>query len=1053
MQYKKLVLIVIISIVTHLATAQQTLVYNDPLADYKKAFELFEQERYGAAKELFTSIADKLTANTSKDLSHTRELAQYYAGLCSVALLQPDAEKEFQDIIAGYIEDPTVRLCYFQLGKLYYNQKKYSLSSEYLRKVDVNDLDAQQQSDYYFLLGYGYFVKQNFEKAGPLFQRIKDSQTNYYYPANYYYGYIAYSEKNYTEALKSFEIVKQSQLFSAAVPYYISSIYYMQGRYDDCINYAVPALDYKNLVYRDEIKQVIGKCYFSEGKYDKAMPYLQDYMKTVTKATKEDIYQVAFCEYKAGDYTGAIKDFQEVTSLKDSMAQNANYLTGICYLKTGDNTAARNAFMNAMSLNFDVFIKENATFNYAKLSYQMGFQDVAVTALKNFITQYPKSANIEDAKQYLIDLFLNTNNYKEALNVLTTVQINNPDIKIAHQKIAYDFAIQLYNDGKADDAYDKFDESLNYPINTSLVTQAYYWKGQIDYQRKNYAATQSDLYKFLELVKNETGLPDVSSTATANYTIGYSFLKQNDYDNALTYLTACKSELKNGERKYSKNNVAEKLLPDAELRIGDCSFQLRNYTGALDNYDDVIDTKSTGSDYALYQKAIILGLQNNDDEKINVLQQVITNYPSSRYVDDALFEEGNTYLDKPDYTSASEAFNKVITKYPKGPYLKKAYLKLGLIADNEKEVDTAKARYEYVVLKYPKSPEAKDALTALKGIFISAGDANGYFSFVQQVPNANVTTTAQDSIIYLAAESKFTNGDCDGSTKDFSSYLEQFPQGSFALSAHFYRGECLWKNKDYTNAIADYEFVLTQPSNRYTEKATLQAARIYYYQQKDYQKAFSAYQTLVQISSYKENTYEALQGMMRSAYLLKDCVNAKDAAGKVIANALATTEDITEAHYYIAKCAMDNLEYETAFNEYSIVAKSTKTIIGAEALYNLADIYYLQKNYKKSSDECFEVINLLPTYDYWIAKSYILLADNYTAQNNAFQAKATLQSIIDNYKGEDLVDEAKHKLGSIQEQEELNSRVLPDSLKNKMPMDTTINMNNNAAPQDTVKKQ
>ena len=40
----------------------------------------------------------------------------------------------------------------------------------------------------------------------------------------------------------------------------------------------------------------------------------------------------------------------------------------------------------------------------------------------------------------------------------------------------------------------------------------------------------------------------------------------------------------------------------------------------------------------------------------------------------------------------------------------------------------------------------------------------------------------------------------------------------------------------------------------------------------------------------------------------------------------------------------------------------------------------------------------------FIAKSFILLADIYKEKNNLFQSKATLQSIIDNYDGDDLRD-------------------------------------------------
>jgi TolA-binding protein len=56
-------------------------------------------------------------------------------------------------------------------------------------------------------------------------------------------------------------------------------------------------------------------------------------------------------------------------------------------------------------------------------------------------------------------------------------------------------------------------------------------------------------------------------------------------------------------------------------------------------------------------------------------------------------------------------------------------------------------------------------------------------------------------------------------------------------------------------------------------------------------------------------------------------------------------------------------------------------------------------------------------YDYWYAKSFILLADCYAKTGDYFQAKSTLQSIIDKYEGAELVQIAKDKLKAIQEME------------------------------------
>jgi hypothetical protein len=83
----------------------------------------------------------------------------------------------------------------------------------------------------------------------------------------------------------------------------------------------------------------------------------------------------------------------------------------------------------------------------------------------------------------------------------------------------------------------------------------------------------------------------------------------------------------------------------------------------------------------------------------------------------------------------------------------------------------------------------------------------------------------------------------------------------------------------------------------------------------------------------------------------------------------------------------------------------------------------------------------MPNYDYWVAKTYILLADNYRALKDNFQAKATLQSIIDNYKADDdILPTAKQKLDVLNggKSSKNAAPVVPDTGDNKAaPADTT----------------
>jgi TolA-binding protein len=125
----------------------------------------------------------------------------------------------------------------------------------------------------------------------------------------------------------------------------------------------------------------------------------------------------------------------------------------------------------------------------------------------------------------------------------------------------------------------------------------------------------------------------------------------------------------------------------------------------------------------------------------------------------------------------------------------------------------------------------------------------------------------------------------------------------------------------------------------------------------------------------------------------------------------SSEEDKHKAGLYAGKAYLLKGDTTTARKQFDQVIKDTKSIIGAEAMYNLAEVQYLKKDYKTSQKTCFDLINNMPNYDYWFAKTFILLADNYIAVKDKVQAIATLKSVIDNYEGKDeILDIAKEKL-------------------------------------------
>src|SRR5690606_32380573 len=98
--------------------------------------------------------------------------------------------------------------------------------------------------------------------------------------------------------------------------------------------------------------------------------------------------------------------------------------------------------------------------------------------------KYPKNPNNDELKRLLIDSYITSKNYKEALDLLE----NNKNFsdKAAYQKVAFYRGIELYNEGDYKEAISFFDRSLKEPIDGSFKARATYWKAESDYQLSNY---------------------------------------------------------------------------------------------------------------------------------------------------------------------------------------------------------------------------------------------------------------------------------------------------------------------------------------------------------------------------------------------------------------------------------------------------------------------------------------------------------------------------------------------------------------------------------------
>ena len=133
----------------------------------------------------------------------------------------------------------------------------------------------------------------------------------------------------------------------------------------------------------------------------------------------------------------------------------------------------------------------------------------------------------------------------------------------------------------------------------------------------------------------------------------------------------------------------------------------------------------------------------------------------------------------------------------------------------------------------------------------------------------------------------------------------------------------------------------------------------------------------------------------------------------MLANADASEDLKAEAGLAVALAAINNNDLDAAYTRYKAIAASSKNAWGAEAAYQKAYVRFLQKKYADAEKDVFDLVKKFPSYDHWKAKSFILLGDVYMGMDDPFQAKATLQSVIDHCAEPDLVTEASARLAQL----------------------------------------
>ncbi len=990
-----------------LVKAQLTQALIEPDANFKQAKLLYQQNQFSLAYPLFKLFYNNGVAGSAVP-NHVRTESLYFYLICGLQLDDETVLKTAQSFIELTTENVYKQIVSFYLGEFYYRRKEYGIAITYYDKSNIANLNDSQIAELQFHKGYCYFVTQQFDKASPLFNSIRQLPNDpNYIDANYYYGFLLFNNKQYTEAISCFLIAEKDPAYQNVVPFYLTELYYFNGENDKALKYGETVYQQTDMYYSVQLQQLLGHLWFENKKFDKALPYLEKYVAANTKVRREDLYELSYCYYEASRYDKAIEGFKQIGGAEDSLAQNSMYLLADAYLKVNDRQNARNAFQFCSANNSNNTQKEVATFYYAKLTYDLNYFGEAASSLRAFITAYPQSAYINESKELLLSALSNTSNYKDGLEIYSGLSTKSINAEKILPTLLYGRAVELINDQQIIEAEKILDSITKVRYNSAQIQLVNFWKGELSYR-----AGRTDLAVFYlqNFLKNPVRNGEVNS-ANARYNLAYCFLKQENYR-----LAKEQFELVN-KSSIGINTDVEK---DAFLRVGDCHFMSKEYKLALTIYDQVIQNGWPAADYATYQKGIIAGAFNKPNEKIQWLSFLEKQYPASSMIPQAQLEIANTYLSEEDYNSALSPLYKVINNDNAIPFHPQGYLKLGIALFNLNKNDPALDQFKILLSKFPNSPETESAVEYIRNIYIEKQQPAGFVELMQ-ANGKPISINEADSLTYRSAFNRYEAKDNAGAQNGLTEYILKYPNGKYSIEANYFLAEINIVQKQNNTALPFYNLVASKFPNKYAERSALQSARIYYFDLKNYQEASKYYLLLKNIAVQQENRLEAMRGLLRCQFKTENFVEAAPNAIELLSQKGIATDDQLMAGFVIAKTDQLNGRNSEALIGYKKLLGFGKSEITAEAQYRVAALLLLNNQLPEAEKAAFEVIKQYGSYDYWVTSSYILIGDVYLKQNDLFNAEATYKSVSENATINELKKLAGEKLlGVIALKEKIN---------------------------------
>lgn len=951
--------------------------------------ELTDETRFAKARllyerKLFQSARAEFEQIESHDLlieSH------YWSALCAVKSSQGDGEALIASFVNLYPKHPLAQNAYYQLAEYYYNTGDFERAVSSFSKAR-----ADNESERYFKLGRSHFELKQYDEALAAFGNIQDMDISYQRHAAFYIGFIAFDRQQYDKALESLEEAFDSDIYQQDAKMLYAGALYQLRKYDEVV------LFLENEMTGSEhptIMSYLADAYYELSNYELARTAFDQLLKKHAKMrTVGNYFKAGYSSFKTDNIDDAVDRLKRSAVTDDTVGAYASYYLGLIYHQQQNLAFAVNSFEN--TAKYETRLKEHAIYQHGRTLVELERYQDAIEVFNLYRNKYPDGQYRDGVNEMLSAAYAHTDNYDLAMSYIESLTELTTSIKKVYQRVTFIKALDLFNRKKFSQAAELFPKSLVYNVDREITQQSYYWMAET----LSLLGNEKDAAFYYKSVDQS----DPVLYQKSRYGLGYAYFNQKMYAEAIEAFTAF-------ERSGAKG-IKPAYLSDGLVRLADSYFATKSYQNGIDYYQKALKSGYPRKGELYFQIGLLNRYEDREEEAKKYFNKLIEEFPESHQIDHAQYQIAQIDYKLGNESAAIASYQKFLEAYPNSPFIPYALLNQAVAYDNKGESELSITNYREILERFPRHETANSALLALQGKSAN-GEFDQFDSYLLKYKAANPNSTALENIEFENARTNFYNQKYEVAIRLFDEFIKAYPSSALVTEAIFTKGDAYYRLEKFNEALEQFYRVekavdFSKHARVLYRIAEIESKLGRYNISNTYYTRLGEFEPSSRYKAFKE------QGLMENYYALGRYDSAIHYGKALLSNVRIGVLVESAANLIVGSSYFSKGQYDEARLYLLPLVASSPDERGAEANYLMAKMLYLEGKNEQALESLFSMSKNFNGYEAWMGKAFLLMADVYVSSDEVFQAKATLNSLVEHSSIQSIVQQASQKLAKLE---------------------------------------